>query len=95
MTAKEKFSRNASDIWLDTNMSLTLLKAKGVFLFFWVYNAATLQPELTLRHMKQTQEDTLIWHFRAGNYIGDLCLNQLAKYFNKNESNQYFFFRAT
>lgn len=89
MTAKLKFSRNASDIWL-------AVKAKGGFLLsFWYHNAAPLQPGSTLRQMKQTQADTLIWHFRAGNYIGGLCLNQVAKYFNKYYSNQYFFFRAT
>lgn len=53
MTAKEKILRDASEIWLATNMSLTLLKQR-VFLLFWVYNAAPLQPELTLRHTKQT-----------------------------------------
>lgn len=50
MTAKLKFSRNASDIRHEPDT----FKAKGIILSFWVSNAVPLQPGLTLRHMKQT-----------------------------------------
>lgn len=52
ITGKEKLLRNASEIWLALNMSMTLLKQRAFF-SFWVYRAAPLQPVLTLRHMKE------------------------------------------
>jgi len=42
MKAKEMFSRNALDIWLALNMSLTHLKQKKVeFFSFRVYKSST------------------------------------------------------
>lgn len=39
MTAKEKILRDASEIWLATNMSLTLLKQR----VFFSYSGSTMQ----------------------------------------------------
>lgn len=86
MKAKEMFSRNALDIWLALNMSLTLLKQRG-FSLSGSTKAAPLQTRLTIRHMKEkclitNRGINPIWHFRLGNYVGGLCLNRLrmAKY---------------